>query len=136
MKRNTSNRMAALALLALLAPAPAIARAANIETAAHGDPGRDGVRFEIAIRADEWVGRAVVAIERNPIQMLTPAWMGSDRCSLSGGLPARLHRAAVLVRALGRAAWAVLTRQAKEDGSDTPDMKESEGSDADRRRSA
>lgn len=135
MKRHTSNRLVALILLALLASAPATAHGRILETAAPADREGSGVRFELAIRADEWVGRAVVAIERAPIEMLTPAWMASDRCSLSRGLLERLHRAAVLVRALGRAAWAVLKQQADERGSDTSGTKE-EDSDADRRRSA
>jgi len=135
MKRHTSNRLVALALLALLAPAPAAGQGLIIETAAPADRDGNGVRFELAIRADEWVGRAVVAIEKAPIEMLTPAWMASDRCSSSRGLLERLHRVAVLVRALGKAAWAVLKQQADERGSDTRGTKE-EGSDADRRRSA
>ncbi len=135
MKQHTSNRLVALVLLALLAPAPALAYSGSIAQAAPGHPDSRGVRFELAIRSGDRVGTAVVAFETSPVEMLTPAWIMANSCSRSHGLMERLHRAVVLVRALGKAAWAVVKQQA---GAQDPgtNRETEEVTDADRRRPA
>ena len=89
-----------------------------------------GVRFELAFRSGDRVDTAVVAFETSPVEMLTPAWIAAGSCSRSQGLTQRLHRAVVLVRALGRAAWAIVKQQA---GKRDPGTNGNEVRDADRR---
>jgi hypothetical protein len=136
MKRHTSNRLVALVLLALLATAPALAFTGSTGTTLSGQRDGRGVRFEVAIHAGDRVGTAIVAFETSPIEMLSPAWMTSDRRSRSHGLAERLHRAVVLVRALGKATWAVLKQQLGRHDPDTDGTTKEEDADADRRRSA
>lgn len=130
MKRHTSNHLVVVVLLALLAPAPALAYDGGWAKAGSGHAGSRGVRFELAFRSGDRVDTAVVAFETSPVEMLTPAWITAGSCSRSQGLRQRLHRAVVLVRALGRAAWAIVKQQV---GERDPGTNGNEVPDADRR---
>ncbi len=89
----------------------------------------------MAFRSGDWIGTAVVAFKRSPVELLSPAWILAGGCSRSSGSMERIHRGVVLVRALGKAAWAVLKQQAgPRDPGANGEIEE--GSDADRRRPA
>lgn len=135
MRHHTSNRTVALVLLLLLAPVPAFAYGGSFAGAVPGHPDSRGLRFELAFRSGDRVSTAIVAFETSPLEMLSPAWIADDECSRSCGLMGRLHRTVVLVRALGKAAWAVVKQQigARHTGANG---KIEEDADADRRRSA
>ena len=135
MRHHTSNRLVALVLLALLAPAPALAYSGSLGGAVPGHPDSRGLRLELAFRSGDRVDTAVVAFETSPLEMLSPVWNADDGCSRSYGLRERLHRAVVLVRALGKAAWAVVKQQLGPRGPGA-NGKTGDDSDADRRRSA
>lgn len=128
--RHTSNHLLGLVLLALLAPSPALAYDGTWAKAGSGHSDSRGVRLELALRSGDRVDTAVVAFETSPVEMLTPAWITAGNCSRTHGLMHRLRRAVILVRALGKAAWAIVKRQVVERDQGTPG---SEGSDADRR---
>jgi hypothetical protein len=88
------------------------------------------VRFELALRSGERVDTAVVAFETSPVEMLTPSWITTNSCPRSDGVMQRLRRAVVLVRALGKAAWAIVKQQV---GERDPGTNGNEVPDADRR---
>ena len=136
MKRYTSNRLVALVLLALLTTAPALAFNGSTDTAVPGHRDSRGVRFELAFHSGDRISTAVVAFSSSPVELLSPAWITTDGCSRSDGLVERLHRAVVLVRALGKAAWAVVKQQLGRHDRDANEAIEEEETDADRRRSA
>ena len=135
MKQHTPNRMIALVLLALLAPGSALAYTGNIPKPVPGHPGSAGIHLEVEFRSGDWIGTAVVAFKRSPVELLSPAWIMAGGCSRSSGSMERIHRGVILVRALGRAAWAVL-KQTTDPRDPGANGEVEEGSDADRRRPA